>query len=89
MKFQQDPRMKKGKKMFWIAWIFFSVYLIFLLGASYTLGIEPRIWGLPRWIAVGNIFVPIAFVILLIFVVEKLFPDIDLTDHETDQENEK
>ncbi|UCF05242.1 MAG: DUF997 family protein [bacterium] len=80
MKFVEDPRIKEGRKSLALAWIYFFIYLTAILVLSYTLGIKPYLWGFPRWVAVGNIMVPIIFVIMLIFVVEKFIPDIPLTD---------
>lgn len=56
------------------------------MGLSYCLGIEPYTLGLPRWVAVGNLFVPFLFVLGLIFVVEKFIPDVPLTDREKEEE---
>jgi uncharacterized membrane protein YhdT len=56
-----------------------------VMAASYLLGIKQRLWGLPRWVAIGNILLPVAFVILLVFVVEKLIPDVSLTDDPKEQ----
>lgn len=89
MKFQEDPRIREGRKSLALAWIFFFLYLAVIMISSYVLGIKPNIWGLPRWVAVGNIIVPVAFVILLIFVVEKFIPDIPLTDDEQRPEAEE
>lgn len=80
MKFIEDPRIKEAKKSFAVAWIFFSIFLAAIFLTSYLLGFEPLLWGLPLWVAVGNIIVPFVFVILLIFVAEKFLPDIPLTD---------
>lgn len=52
------------------------------MGLSYILGTKPYVFGLPRWVAIGNIIVPVFFVLLLIFVVEKFLPDISLTEDE-------
>jgi uncharacterized membrane protein YhdT len=87
MKFVEDPRIKTAGKCFALAWIFFSVFLTAILLTSYLLGIKPYLWGLPLWVAVGNIVVPVVFVILLIFIVEKFIPDVPLTDE--DQETEE
>jgi len=57
--------------------------------SSYLLGIKPYLWGLPRWVAIGNIAVPVVFVIMLIFVVEKFIPDIPLTDDKEKPEEKK
>ncbi len=82
MKFSEDPRIKIGRKSFALAWIYYTIYLIVIMGLSYILGLEPYFLGLPRWVAIGNIVVPVVFVLLLIIVVEKLIPDVPLTDDE-------
>jgi uncharacterized membrane protein YhdT len=90
MKFTEDLRIKVARRSLLVAWIFFALYLIVYLGLSYCLGIKPYILGLPRWVAVGNLFIPFLFVLGLIFVAEKLIPDVPLTDQETeDEEQEK
>jgi len=85
-KFVEDPRIKVGRKSLALAWLYYTIYLLVILVLSYILGTEPYVWGLPRWVALGNIVVPIAFVIMLIFVVEKFIPDIPLTDDEEKSE---
>lgn len=89
MKFIEDPRIKVGRKSLVLAWLYFFIYLIVIMCSSYLLGIKPYLWGLPRWVAIGNIVVPIVFVIMLIFVVEKFIPDISLTDDEEEQEKKE
>ena len=89
MKFIEDPRIKVGRKSLVLAWLYFFIYLIVIMGSSYLLGIKPYLWGLPRWVAIGNIVVPIVFVIMLIFVVEKFIPDVSLTDDEEEQEKKE
>ena len=88
MKFIEDPRIKIGRKSLSLAWLYYTVYLIVIMGLSYILGTKPYVLGLPRWVAIGNIVVPVAFVVLLIFVVEKFMPDIPLTDDEESGEKE-
>lgn len=88
MKFVEDPRIKAARRVFAIAWIFFAVYLLIYLGLSYCLGSEPYVLGLPRWVTFGNLFTPFLFVIMLIFVAEKLIPDVPLEDEEEDEEDE-
>jgi len=88
MKFIEDPRIKVGRKSLALSWIFYTIYLIVIMALSYLLNTKPYIWGLPRWVAIGNIIVPIAFIIILIFVVEKCIPDIPLTDNEEPKEKE-
>jgi uncharacterized membrane protein YhdT len=89
MKFNEDPRIKIAKKTLGLAWFYFTIFLIFIMGCSFLLGIEPYIWGLPAWVAIGNVVVPIVFVILLIFAIEKFVPDIPLTDKEQKSGEEK
>ena len=86
MAFEEDPRIREGRKSLVLAWIYFFIYLTVIMVTSYLLGIKPYVWGLPRWVAVGNIIVPVVFVILLIFVVEKFMPDIPLTDDDEKSE---
>lgn len=88
MKFIEDPRIKVARKTLTLAWLFFAIYLLVIMVISYTLGIKPYIWGLPRWVTIGNIIVPIVFIILLVFVVEKFIPDIPLTDDEESEGKE-
>jgi len=85
MKQADDPRIKVSRRAFLLAWVFFSVYLMAVMAESYLLGIKPRLWGLPQWVTIGNILLPAVFVILLIIVVEKLIPDVSLSDDKTEQ----
>ena len=86
MEIQEDPRIKVARRCLALAWIYFFLYLAAIMISSYFLGIKPYLWGLPRWVAVGNIVVPILFVVMLIFVVEKAIPDIPLTDEESKED---
>lgn len=86
MRLKEDPRVKVAKKCLALAWIYFFIYIGVMMALSYFLGIKPYIWGLPRWVALGCVAVPLVFVILLIFVVERFIPDIPLTDEESAQE---
>lgn len=89
MKFSEDPRIKVARQGLAVAWIYFTLYLLIYMGLSYTLGIEPYVLGLPRWVTFGNLLVPFLFVVILIFVAEKLIPDVPLTDEEKEEENEE
>ncbi|MCD6452173.1 MAG: DUF997 family protein [Acidobacteria bacterium] len=88
-KFNETGRLKVARKVFLLAWCYFSLYLLVLLGSSYLLGTKPYLFGLPRWVAIGNIVVPLFFVILLIFVAERFIPDIPLTDDDGGQKEER
>ena len=80
MKITEDPRIKTARRGLGLAWIYFALYVAAVMGISYLLGAKTYLWGLPRWVTIGNIIVPVVFVLLLIFVVEKFIPDIPLTD---------
>jgi uncharacterized membrane protein YhdT len=84
MKWTEDPRTKVSRRAFLLAWAFFAVYMLAVMAASYFLGTKPQLWGLPRWVAIGNILLPVFFVLLLIIIVEKFIPDVSLTDDETE-----
>jgi uncharacterized membrane protein YhdT len=84
----EDPRMKICRRSFAISWFFFTLYVFAVMYFSYALGTKPYVFGLPRWLAIGNVLVPAFFVLLLIVVVETLIPDIPLTDSEEDVEDE-
>ena len=56
-----------------------------MLVLSSLLGMKPYILGLPCWVAVCCILIPVIFVTILMLVVEKFIPDVPLTD---DQEQE-
>lgn len=89
MQLNEDPRIKAARKGFGLAWIYFSIYVAAVMGLSYLLGTKPYLWGLPRWVTIGNIVVPVVFVILLIFVVEKFIPDVPLTDEKQKPEKKE
>lgn len=82
MKFVQDPRIKIARKSLTVSWIFFSVFVFLVLILSYSLGNKPYVFGLPRWVALGAVLIPTVFTVLVIFIAEKLIPDIPLTDEE-------
>jgi len=88
MKFIEDSRVKISRKVFTLAWIYYALYLLFIMGSSYLLGVRPYIWGLPCWVFIGNILVPVVFVLLLIFLAERFIPDIPLTEDEDSEREE-
>lgn len=81
-----DSRNHIARRVALFAWIFLSAFLTVIMGASYLLGNEPRIFGLPAWVAIGNVLVPILFVGLLIIAVERFIPDVSLDDTTTPEE---
>ena len=82
-----DQRPVIAKRVAIFAWIFLSGFLSVIMAASYLLGNEPMIMGLPAWVAIGNILVPIVFVGILIFAVERFIPDISLDDDNSPTED--
>jgi uncharacterized membrane protein YhdT len=82
MKFEEDPRIKVARRGFVLSWTYFSVFLAAALGVAAAFGNEPLMFGLPRWVTLSCIIVPSVFVAALIPIVEKLIPDISLSDEE-------
>ncbi|MGB8951478.1 MAG: DUF997 family protein [Candidatus Aminicenantales bacterium] len=89
MNFKEDPRIRESRKCLALAWIFFFTYLAAIMLLSYLLGTKPYLWGLPRWVAVGNIIIPVVFVVLLIVVSEKFIGDTVLTDPDEKEERKE
>jgi uncharacterized membrane protein YhdT len=84
MKIEEDPRIKVARRGFTLAWTFYSIFLVALLGAAALSGDEPHLFGLPRWVAISCVIVPAVFVVALIPVVEWLIPEIPLSDDQDD-----
>ena len=80
MQFEEDPRIKVARRGLVLAWTFFSVFLATAMGVAAAFGNEPLLFGLPRWVALSSIVVPAVFVVALIPIVEKLIPDISLSN---------
>lgn len=89
MKYVEDPRMRVSRRIFALSWLYYGAYACLVMVASYTLGTEPYLWGLPRWVAIGNLFIPVAFVLILIPLIEKVIPDVSLTDDKKPGEAEE
>ena len=79
-RFEEDPRIRVARRGLVFSWTFFTVYLAATVGAAAAFGNEPLLFGLPRWVALSCLIVPAVFVVVLIPIVEKLIPDIPLTD---------
>lgn len=80
MQFEEDPRIKVARKGLALSWTFYSIFLATAMGVAAAFGNEPTLFGLPRWVALACIIVPALFVVALIPIVEKLIPDISLSD---------
>jgi uncharacterized membrane protein YhdT len=80
MQFDEDPRIKVARRGLVLSWTFFSVFLATAMGVAAAFGNQPLMFGLPRWTALSCIIVPALFVAALIPIVEKLIPDIPLSD---------
>ena len=80
MQYEEDPRIKVARNGLVLAWTFYSVFLAAALVTAANFGNEPLLFGLPRWVALSCIIVPAVFVVALIPIVEKLIPDISLSD---------
>jgi len=80
--------MKAARKAFAFSWIYYTVFVVAVMGLAFGLRVKPYILGLPCWVAVSVIFVPAGFVALSIILVEHIIPDLPLTDDETKGETE-
>jgi uncharacterized membrane protein YhdT len=84
MHIEEDPRIKVARRGLTLSWTFYSIFLTANLGAAALFGDEPRLFGLPRWVALACVVVPAVFVVALIPIVEWLIPNIPLTDDRED-----
>jgi len=84
MKIDEDPRIKVARRGLTLSWTFYTVFLAATLAAAALSGDEPRLFGLPRWVALACVVVPALFVAALVPIVEWLIPNIPLTDDRED-----
>jgi uncharacterized membrane protein YhdT len=82
MPFDEDPRIKVARGSLALSWIYFAVFLAVTMAVAASLGDEPLLFGLPRWVTVACVIVPAVFVVALVPIVELLIPDIALADEE-------
>jgi len=80
MQLEEDPRIKVARRGLILSWTFFTVFLATTMGVAAAFSNRPLLFGLPRWLALSSIIVPVVFVAALIPIVEKLIPDISLSD---------
>lgn len=85
MKITEDPRIKVARRGLVLSWTFYSVFLAVALTSAAALGNDPLLFGLPRWVTWACLIVPVAFVAALIPIVEKLIPDIPLSDEDGEE----
>jgi uncharacterized membrane protein YhdT len=82
MPFDEDPRIKVARRSLAFSWIYFALFLVATMAAAAGFANEPLLFGLPRWVAVSCVVVPAVFVALLVPIVERLIPEIPLSDDE-------
>ena len=82
MQYEEDPRIKVARRGLVLAWTFFTVFLGAALVTAASFNNEPLLFGLPRWVALSCMIVPAVFVVALIPIVEKLIPNISLSDED-------
>lgn len=80
MHFEEDPRIKVARRGLVLSWTFFTVFLATVLGVAAACSEGPLLLGLPLWVILSCIIVPALFVVGLIPIVEKLIPEISLSD---------
>jgi uncharacterized membrane protein YhdT len=82
MPFDEDPRIEAARGSLALSWIYFAVFLVVTMAVAASLGDEPLLFGLPRWVTVACVIVPAVFVGALVPIVEMLIPDVALGDEE-------
>jgi uncharacterized membrane protein YhdT len=82
MRFDEDPRVAVARRSLALSWVFFTVFVATTMAVAASLGDEPLVFGLPRWAALACVVVPAVFVAALVPIVEKLIPDVPLSDEE-------
>jgi len=80
MPFDEDPRVKVARRSLAFSWIYFALFMVAAMAVAASFGNEPLLLGLPRWVALSCLIVPAVFVAALVPIVEKLIPDIPLSD---------
>jgi uncharacterized membrane protein YhdT len=80
-----DPRIKVARRSLVLSWTYFTLFLAATMGAAAAFANEPLLFGLPRWAALSCIVVPAVFVAALVPIVEKLIPDVSLSDEEDER----
>ena len=80
MPFDEDPRIKVARRSLALSWAYFTLFVVATMAVAVSFGNDPLLFGLPRWVALSCIIVPAAFVAALAAIVEKLIPDIRLSD---------
>lgn len=76
---EKDPRLKHGKKAFFIAMMIWAIYSVVTLGFAFGVGRDPDavILGVPWWIHFFTIAV--IFGIIIYVVTRRVIKDFELT----------
>jgi uncharacterized membrane protein YhdT len=82
MPFSEDPRIKAARRSLALSWAYFTVFVVATMAVASSVGNDPLLFGLPRWVTLSCVIVPAAFVAALVPIVERLIPDISLSDEE-------
>jgi uncharacterized membrane protein YhdT len=82
MPFDEDPRVKVARRSLVLSWTYFAAFLAATMAVAASFASEPLLFGLPRWVASSCVILPAVFVAALVPIVEKLIPDIALSDEE-------
>jgi uncharacterized membrane protein YhdT len=82
MPFDEDPRIKVARRSLALSWIYFALFLAVTMAVAASFANEPLLFGLPRWVVLSCVIVPAVFVAALVPIVERLIPDIPLSDEE-------
>lgn len=87
-----DPRFKICEKEMKISFVVWFAYAFITIATAYYLGRGPvenykYIMGIPAWI-VGSVIVTLIFYIIVLFITNKVFKNMDLNDKGDIKENQ-
>jgi uncharacterized membrane protein YhdT len=85
MPLDEDPRIKVARRSLALSWTYFALFLVATMAVAAGFANEPLLFGLPRWAAWSCLIVPAVFVVALVPIVEKLIPDVALSDEEDER----
>lgn len=81
----EDPRFQTCFREMLISLGFFAAFFILVMLATYGLG-RQLVLGLPLWFLVAGVVLPLAFIVILYILTERVFEDTRLDPYLDDQE---
>jgi uncharacterized membrane protein YhdT len=76
-KFVEDPRFRVCFREMLFSYGFYFVFFLVVMVATYSLGKE-LVLGFPLWFLIAGAVIPVIFIVILYFIVERVFQDTPL-----------